>query len=107
MMDLPAVSEGLFGRGMRLPLLMWIRRRDDPLFYITEARKGTGFEHAHVQKELKTLVGLGMLARLPVERKNERQYFRVNSDSILWRFVDVALELEGQLPQGTVVPKSN
>lgn len=74
------------------------------MFFITEARKGTGFEHAHVAKELKMLADLEMLVPLPVNHKNDRQYYQVNAGSPLWRFVDVALHMEeiGEIDTGVL-----
>lgn len=88
---------------MRLPLLIWIRGRKDPLFYITEASKATGYTHAHVAKELKTFCELGLLAPLPAEHRNDRQYYRVEEDCPLWRVVDAAASLlrEGHLSGAT------
>jgi len=78
---------------MRLPLLVWIRQRDDPLFFITEASKATGFDHQHVAKEFKTFVDLGLLAELPWERKNDRRYFRREDGCSLWAFVDIGVRM--------------
>lgn len=104
-MDIEWVSEGLCGRGMRLPLLVWIRERADPLFYITEASKATGYTHAHVAKELRTFAELGLLAPLPAERRNDRQYYRVDDACPLWRVIDAAAELvrEGHVSAATAV----
>ena len=69
-MDLGKLSEHLFGRPMRLPLLLWIRARGDSPFFISEVQKATGYTHGHVKKELGTFVELGFLGRTqhPKER---------------------------------------
>lgn len=93
MVDLEVASRLLFGRSMRLPLLRWIRRREEASFFITEARKATGYEQKDVSAELDRFAELGLLTKLERERGNDRQYFVRNDQSELWAVVDTSFSI--------------
>lgn len=91
--DLGHASRLLFGRSMRLPLARWIRRCSEPSFYITEARKATGFDQKDVVAELERLTELRMITKLPRDRGNDRQYFVRQGNHPLWKLVDKSFEI--------------
>lgn len=93
MVDAETLSDVLFGRPMRLPLLIWIRDREDPLFFITEAAKATGFVHAHVRKELDRFAQIGLVQALPTKAKNDKQFFQRNDECPYWRVVELTKRL--------------
>jgi hypothetical protein len=90
LVDAEEISALMFGRAMRLPVLLWLRQRNDPSMYLTEARNATGYEAQHLADELERLAKLGMVSKLERQRKNDRQYFVRNDGSPLWSIVDAA-----------------
>jgi hypothetical protein len=91
--DLERLSEGLFGRGMRLPVLVWIRARGESAFHISEASRATGYAHQHVKKELDTLVDLGFLSAVPTVRRNDPKFFHPEVSYPLWAVADTVTTL--------------
>lgn len=80
----------LFGRALRLRVLVWVRLRDGT-FFQSEAARGVAYSSASaVAKELDMLESLGMVRKFGRPSGAGRQnYLRV--DSPLWLVVDAAL----------------
>ena len=87
------VSRLLFGRAMRLPILMWIRDRNDPAFFQGEVHAATNYPQSAVADELTRFDELGLIAKQ--ERANGRQYYQRLDESPLWDIVDAARSAVG------------
>ena len=83
------VSRALFGRSMRLPILMWIRARGDPAFYQGEVHAATGYPQSAVAGELARFADVGLICRQG-RVSHGRQYYVRDDDSALWTIVDAA-----------------
>ena len=82
------VSRLLFGRAMRLPILIWIRGREDPVFYQGEVHTATKYPQSAVAEELTRFDDLGLVAKQG--RVTGRQYYLRQDQSALWDVVDAA-----------------
>ncbi|HEY7874574.1 MAG TPA: hypothetical protein VIG64_05575 [Actinomycetota bacterium] len=87
-MDEDQLGHILFGRRLRLRVLLWVLGADQP-FFLTEAAQGIGYSASGVSAELERLVELGMLARhdpLP----GERRVYYSRTDTPLWNIIEAA-----------------
>lgn len=75
---------------MRLPILLWIRAREDALFYQAEVQAGTGYPQSNVAEELTRFVAAGMVSKLDRGSGSGRQYYLRDDSSPLWAIVDAA-----------------
>jgi predicted transcriptional regulator len=93
----------MFGRAIRLRLLLWVRQNDEAFFQSEAARAIDYSGVSAVAKELDTLEELGMLRKFGRPSKTGRQnYIRIESP--LWSVVDVtgqAIGSEGPAQQST------
>lgn len=80
----------LFGRPIRLRLLLWVSDRVDTVFYQSEAAAGVGYKSSTaVAAELDRLERLGMVRKFGRLAGNERQnYARIDSE--YWTIVAAA-----------------
>jgi hypothetical protein len=83
------ISGALFGRRLRLPLALWIRKRDGE-FFQREAAEGVGVPPQYVGKELGLLVQLGMITQLPRSRGDNRVFYAAEPAHPLWAVIDAA-----------------
>lgn len=79
----------MFGRPLRLRVLLWVRSRTTA-FFQSEAARGVDYTSVSaVAKELETLEALGMVRKYGRPNNTGRQnYIRV--DSPLWAIVEAA-----------------
>lgn len=89
-MDAARISADLFGRGCRLPIAIWILRRDKPRFYQSEPPVQLGSPTA-VRQELARLTKAGLLEEERPDGENRVYYMR--TDSVWWQVVKVAMEI--------------
>ena len=99
-MDAGRISAELFGRSCRLPIAMWIQRRDKPRFYQSEPPRELGTPTA-IRQELARLTRAGMLAEERPDSENRVYYVR--TDSAWWTIIEVASEI---LEHGSGPPES-
>ena len=86
-MDVMRVSADLFGRPCRLPLAVWILRRDKPRFYQSEPPRELADPTARRQ-ELARFVKAGLLDEERPDAENRVYYTR--TDSRLWEVIRTA-----------------
>jgi len=79
----------LFGRQVRLELLLWIQVREDPSFFQGEPATELPAPQSAVREELEKLVELGMLFRQERHPGSRRLYYS-RTDSPLWAIVEAA-----------------
>ena len=79
----------LFGRAMRLPVLMWIHARADPAFYQGEVHTETGYPQSAIADELSRFADIGLISRTG-RIDHGRQYYVRDDASPLWGIVDTA-----------------
>lgn len=85
----------LFGRPVRLRVLLWVFDRGDAVFYQSEAAQGVDYSPTSVASELDRLEALGMLRKFGRPVGNERQNY-VRVDHPYWSIVAAAQSsLEG------------
>ncbi len=83
-----AVGDQLFGRALRLRVLLWVRDHT-AVFFQGEAARGVEYSQAAVAKELATLEALGMVRKFGRPNNAGRQNY-LAVDSPLWAVVDAA-----------------
>ena len=81
-MELERVSADIFGRSCRLPVALWILRREQSRFYQSEPPQSLGAPTA-VRQELERLAREGLLSVEKAEGENRVYYSRTSSP--LWR----------------------
>ena len=87
------VGELLFGRRLRLRVLLWAAQQDEP-FHQTEAATGVGYNSpGEVAKELERLVRLDMLRKFGRPSGVGRQYYRRDGANPGWEVATVACRL--------------
>lgn len=91
-MDMREVSADLFGRACRLPLALWILRREKPRFYQSEPPREIDSPTA-LRQELERFVRLGLLVQDRPDAENRVYYER--TDSPLWQVIDAADDVTG------------
>lgn len=99
-MDAGLISAELFGRSCRLPIAMWILKRDKPRFYQSEPPRELGTPTA-IRQELARLTRAGMLAEERPDGENRVYYVR--TDSAWWTVIELASEI---LVHGSGPPES-
>ncbi|WP_307313976.1 hypothetical protein [Microbacterium sp. SORGH_AS_0421] len=88
------MSADIFGRGCRLPVALWILRRQQPRFYQSEPPASLGAPTA-VRQELERLARAGLLEVEKSDRENRVYYSRTASP--LWRvFAEAADVIDGE-----------
>lgn len=81
------LGAALFGRSLRLRVLLWVRERRE-VFFQSEAARGVDYSGASaVAKELDTLETLGMIRKFGRPTNTGRQNY-VRTDSSWWSIVD-------------------
>ncbi len=88
-MDTREVSAHLFGRACRLPLALWILKRDKPRFFQSEPPREIDTPTA-VRQELERFVQLGLLVEDRPDAENRVYYER--TESPWWRVIEAADE---------------
>lgn len=83
------VGRLLFGRQVRLDLLLWIHARADPTFFQGEPAAQLGAPQSAVRQELEKLVELRMLFREDPHPGSRRLYYS-RTTSPLWEIADAA-----------------
>lgn len=91
-MDAARMSADLFGRACRLPIAMWILRRDKPRFFQSEPPRELGSPTA-VRQELARLARAGLLHEERPDGENRVYYVR--TDSAWWAVIELASEILG------------
>ncbi|HUI02085.1 MAG TPA: hypothetical protein VLZ77_00970 [Acidimicrobiales bacterium] len=87
------VGELLFGRRLRLRVLLWVAEQAEP-FHQTEAAAGVGYNSpGEVAKELERLVRLEMVRKFGRPGGVGRQYYRRDDTSPGWEVAAVARRL--------------
>jgi DNA-binding MarR family transcriptional regulator len=87
--DVERVGHSLFGRRLRLQVLLWILNFKEPAFFLSEVAEGVHYSASGVSAELERLAALGMLNRhdaLP----GERRVYYSRTDSSLWAIIEAA-----------------
>ncbi len=79
----------LFGRPVRLRVLLWVFSRGAAVFYQSEAATGVGYSAGAVAAELDRLETLGMVTKFGRPVGNERQNY-VRVDHRYWDIVAAA-----------------
>ena len=88
--EVDALGGALFGRAIRLRLLVWVRSHDEP-FFQSEAARGIDYSGVSaVAKELDTLERLGMVRKFGRPSRVGRQNY-VRQESSLWTIVDTTV----------------
>jgi len=87
--DAARVSAELFGRTCRLPLAIWVLKRDKPRFFQSEPPREVGVPSA-VRQELARFVRAGLLDEERPDAENRVYYTR--TDSPLWAIIQAAGE---------------
>ncbi len=85
-----AVGSALFGRAIRLRLLVWVRTHDEPFFQSQAARAIDYSGVSAVAKELDMLERLGMVRKFGRPNRTGRQNY-LREDAPLWAVVDATL----------------
>lgn len=83
------VGNGLFGRGIRLKLALWVRDQKSP-FFQAQAGREVDIPVQYLRAELARLAELGLIAQLPGEPGDRRLFYEVVSDNPLWEVFDAA-----------------
>lgn len=92
-MDATRVSDGMFGRSCRLPLLLWILSHTKDRIYQSEPPVTLGARTALTQ-ELTRFTRIGLLSE---ERPDgDPRVYYVRTDSPLWDIVRSAAEVLGR-----------
>ncbi len=89
-MDVREVSAELFGRPCRLPLALWILKRDKSRFFQSEPPREIGSPTA-LRQELERFVRLGLLDEDRPDAENRVYYER--TDSPVWQVIEAAHEI--------------
>jgi DNA-binding MarR family transcriptional regulator len=84
--DVETLGHTLFGRRLRLRVLLWVLNVDGGTFFLTEAAQGIGYSASGVRDELERLVDLGMLRR--DAGMADRRVYYTRTGSPLWRIID-------------------
>lgn len=80
----------MFGRPLRLRLLLWVAARGDTVFFQSEAASEVGYSSANaVAAELARMETLGMVRKFGRPVGNERQNY-ARADSDYWAIVAAA-----------------
>jgi hypothetical protein len=80
---------GMFGRPLRLRVLLWVRAREG-VFFQSEAARGVDYSGVSaVAKELETLEVLGMVRKYGRPSNTGRQNY-VRTESPWWGIIDTA-----------------
>jgi DNA-binding MarR family transcriptional regulator len=90
------LSERLFGRPIRLPLLLWVSGCAAPDFFATEIAEQMHVSSSNVSQELDRLIDLGMIE--PVARKRgdiAKRFVLVNHPG--WGIVKAASQVLSEL----------
>jgi hypothetical protein len=90
--DAARVSAALFGRACRLPIAIWILKRDKPRFFQSEPPRELGVASA-VRQELARFVRVGLLDEERPDAENRVYYTR--TDSPLWAIIKAAVDAVG------------
>lgn len=97
-LDPETVGHVLFGRSLRLTVLLWVLEQDGTPFYQSEAADGVDDAASAVRDELERFVEVGMLTKHERTAGERRQYYS-STDSPLWAAVEATrqalLALEG------------
>ena len=83
------VSELMFGRAMRLSLLIWVLESDDDDFFAALVADDLRLPASNVSQEIERLVQLKMIGLLP-QRRGDRAKRFVRLPSPLWEVVMTA-----------------
>jgi hypothetical protein len=84
--DVELVGRNLFGRRLRLRVLLWVLSADET-FFLKEAADEIGYSASGVRDEFERLVDLGMLLRNPPLAGDRRTYYS-RTDSPLWDIIE-------------------
>ena len=90
--DATRVSADLFGRPCRLPLAIWITKREKPRFFQSEPPREIGAPSA-IRQELARFVRAGLLDEERPDAENRVYYIR--TDSALWAIIQAAIDALG------------
>jgi hypothetical protein len=83
----------LFGRALRPTLAVWVLRRQNPRFYLSEAQAAVPPQaRSAVASELESLESIGMLKEERGRGGDRRRWFR-RTTSPLWRIIETADEV--------------
>ncbi len=91
-----AVGGELFGRAIRLRLLVWVRSQNEAFFQSQAARAIDYSGVSAVAKELDMLERLGMVRKFGRPNRVGRQNY-LREDSPLWSVVDATVAAIGRL----------
>jgi hypothetical protein len=92
-MDATRVSNEMFGRACRLPLMLWVHANPKDRFYQSEPPESLGGRTA-IRQELERLVRAGLLVE---ERPDaDPRVYYVRTDSPLWEIVKAAASVVEQ-----------
>ena len=90
-LDPEKVGKLMFGRALRLRVMLWVADQDEA-FFQQQAAKGLDYSGiSEVAKELAALVDLGMLRRFGRPQNVGRLYYQ-RIDSPLWAAITVVAE---------------
>lgn len=85
---LRALSKGVFGQAEQLGIMLWIARRDEERFTLTDVVDGMGYRYASsAQAPLKALTENDFIKRDESERGTRYRYYR-RVDSLIWGFAE-------------------
>jgi hypothetical protein len=83
----------LFGRALRPKLAVWVLRRQNPRFYLSEAQEAVPPQaRSAVASELESLVSIDMLEEEHARAGDRRRWFR-RTKSPFWRIIQTADEV--------------
>jgi hypothetical protein len=85
-----ALGRALFGRSLRLRVLLWVLDQDEA-FYQSQAAAGVGYGSSAVAVELDNLERVDMLVKYGRAQLNGRQYYR-RQPSVYWAVIKAAQE---------------
>ncbi|MGC1185190.1 MAG: hypothetical protein WBA31_08585 [Candidatus Dormiibacterota bacterium] len=94
--DVHRVGNGLFGRGIRLKLALWVRDQKSP-FFQSQAGREVDIPVQYLRAELARLAELGLVAQLPSDPGDRRLFYEVVSDNPLWEVFDAARRALGRM----------
>jgi predicted transcriptional regulator len=95
----------MFGRSLRLRVLIWVYRQDSP-FYQSQVARGVNYSsESAVAKELATLESLQMVRRFGRPGKVGRLNF-LRIDSPFWNVVEAVEEILRAAAEGELTEES-
>jgi DNA-binding MarR family transcriptional regulator len=88
--EIAEISRLLFGRPLRLVLLVWILERPDTAFFQSEPARALGCSTSNVVEELGRFLELGLVSEVPRTDGERRQYYLRDDGNPLWTIVRAA-----------------